>query len=212
MDVLVLVANVACWGTLVVVWVVGALANAGSRRAGRARQRLSGRIRGRVDRLAAAGAVLAMAVTITAGQALGSALEVTTAWVRVPGAAILVVSTALAIWARVELGTGWSTMPEISGEHRLHTSGPYAITRHPIYTGLLGMLLGSTLLAGVGQWIVLVVAGLIFVELKIGMEEPLLAATFPDEYARYRQDVPQLVPGLRLGHLAGRPLAGRRRP
>jgi protein-S-isoprenylcysteine O-methyltransferase Ste14 len=29
------------------------------------------------------------------------------------------------------------------------------VTRHPIYTGVLGMLLGATLLIGIGQWIVL---------------------------------------------------------
>ena len=35
---------------------------------------------------------------------------------------------------------------------------PYAITRHPIYTGILGMLLGSLLLAGAGRWLLLLPA------------------------------------------------------
>ncbi len=74
--------------------------------------------------------------------------------------------------------------------------GPYAVTRHPIYTGLLGMLLGTALLGGLGQWIVLVAAGLVVVELKIHMEEQLLLAIFPEDYPRYRRQVPQLVPGL----------------
>ena len=38
------------------------------------------------------------------------------------------------------------------GLRGLRTDGPYAITRHPIYTGLLGMLLGTALLGGLGQW------------------------------------------------------------
>ena len=33
-------------------------------------------------------------------------------------------------------------------------------------------------------------------EVKIRMEEHLMLATFPDEYPRYRRQVPQLVPGL----------------
>ena len=70
------------------------------------------------------------------------------------------------------------------------------MTRHPIYTGLLGMLLGATLLSGIGQWIVLFPVGLILFEVKIRMEEHLMLATFPDEYPRYRRQVPQLVPGL----------------
>ena len=75
--------------------------------------------------------------------------------------------------------------------------GPYAITRHPIYTGLLGMLLGSALLGGSGRWIVLVAAGLIVAVLKIRSEERLLLATFPDAYAAYRERVPGLIPGWR---------------
>ena len=70
------------------------------------------------------------------------------------------------------------------------------MTRHPIYTGVLGMLLGATLLSGIGQWIVLFPVGLILFEVKIRMEERLMVATFPEEYARYRRHVPQLVPGL----------------
>jgi protein-S-isoprenylcysteine O-methyltransferase Ste14 len=72
------------------------------------------------------------------------------------------------------------------------------VTRHPIYSGLLGMLLGTTLLGGMGRWLVLVAVGLILFEVKIRMEEQLLLATFPDEYPGYRQRVPQLVPGLHL--------------
>ena len=84
--------------------------------------------------------------------------------------------------------------------------GPYAITRHPIYTGLLGMLLGSALLGGLGRWIVLVAAGLIVAVLKIRSEERLLLATFPDAYSAYRERVPGLIPGWRW------PSARRRRP
>ncbi|MDR3545934.1 MAG: methyltransferase [Candidatus Limnocylindrales bacterium] len=43
----------------------------------------------------------------------------------------------------------------------MHTSGPYGVTRHPIYTVLLDMILGSALLTGSGQVIVLVPVGLV---------------------------------------------------
>ena len=94
------------------------------------------------------------------------------------------------------LGTSWSIAPKVKDDHRLRTHGPYAVTRHPIYTGLLGMLLGATLLSGIGQWIVLFPVGLILFEVKIRMEEHLMLATFPEDYPRYRRQVPQLVPGL----------------
>ncbi len=71
------------------------------------------------------------------------------------------------------------------------------MTRHPIYTGLLGMLLGTTLVNGVHQWIVLVPVGVILLEVKLRTEERVMLATFPDEYPKYCRQVPQLVPGLR---------------
>lgn len=75
----------------------------------------------------------------------------------------------------------WSVAPEGGGDHRLRTSGPYAVTRHPIYTGLLGMLLGSSLLTGSGQVMILVPVGLVLFEVKIYLEERLKVLTFPDE-------------------------------
>ena len=117
-------------------------------------------------------------------------------WVRVLGLAVLAASTVFTLWARFSLGTMWSMAPMVKDDHQLRTRGPYAVTRHPIYTGVLGMLLGATLLSGLGQWIVLFPVGLILFEVKIRMEEHLMLATFPDEYPRYRRQVPQLVPGL----------------
>ena len=48
------------------------------------------------------------------------------------------------------------------------------------------MLLGSTLLGGLGPLLVLVPAGLLVFGLKIRAEERLLLATFPDAYSAYR--------------------------
>jgi len=38
----------------------------------------------------------------------------------------------------------------------------------------------------------------VLLQFKIHIEERLMLAEFPDDYPRYRQRVPQLVPGLRL--------------
>jgi protein-S-isoprenylcysteine O-methyltransferase Ste14 len=113
---------------------------------------------------------------------------------------VLIASTVFALWARFSLGTSWSIAPEVGGDRRLRTEGPYAVTRHPIYTGLLGMILGTALLAGLGQAILAVVAGLIVFSVKVHQEEQLLLATFPESYPGYRQRVPQLIPGLGMLH------------
>ena len=59
------------------------------------------------------------------------------------------------------------------------------------------MLLGSGLLAGAARWILYFPIYLVLVQFKIHTEERLMLAEFPDDYPRYRQRVPQLIPGLR---------------
>ncbi len=184
-----------CVGVVVVVWVAGALYNALH-----TRHNASHAPRERTLSQPGSSALIVVAVVCAGlaivGRSHFDGLAVGALWVRVLGLAVLVASTVFTLWARFSLGTMWSVAPKVKGDHQLRTHGPYAVTRHPIYTGVLGMLLGATLLSGIGQWIVLFPAALIVFEVKIRMEEHLMAATFPDEYPRYRQQVPQLIPGL----------------
>jgi protein-S-isoprenylcysteine O-methyltransferase Ste14 len=188
-----------CVGVVVVVWVAGALYNA--------LHTLHSASHAPIERprsqpgLTAGDAGLIGVAVVCAGLAIIGRryfddLAVGALWVRVLGLAVLVASTVFTLWARFSLGTMWSVAPRVKGDHQLRTHGPYAVTRHPIYTGLLGMLLGATLLSGIGQWIVLFPVGLIVFEVKIRMEEHLMLATFPEEYPWYRRRVPQLIPGL----------------
>jgi protein-S-isoprenylcysteine O-methyltransferase Ste14 len=204
--VLAAVGIAVCVGVVVVVWVAGALYNA-FRTPHSASQALREPPRSQPGLTAGDGGLIGV-VVVCAGLAIVGRryfddLAVGALWVRVLGLVVLVPSTMLTLWARFSLGTMWSVAPKVKGDHRLRTHGPYAVTRHPIYTGLLGMMLGATLLSGIGQWIVLFPVGLIVFEVKIRMEERLMVATFPDEYPRYCRRVPQLVPGLytlRQGH------------
>jgi protein-S-isoprenylcysteine O-methyltransferase Ste14 len=119
--------------------------------------------------------------------------------IELPGLVLLVASAAFTIWARLKLGRMWSPSPNVLQEdHELRTDGPYAITRHPIYTGLAGMLLGTVLLNGLGVSLGLLVLGGVFLAIRIPIEERLMNKTFPEAYARYRERVPRLVPGLQL--------------
>jgi protein-S-isoprenylcysteine O-methyltransferase Ste14 len=197
--VLAAVGIAVCVGIVVVVWVAGALYNAfRSRR--NASHSPRERPRSQPGLTAGDGGLIGVAVACVGlaivGRSHFDGLAAGALWVRVLGLAVLVSSTVLTLWARLSLGTMWSMAPKVQGDRQLRTRGPYAVTRHPIYTGLLGMLLGATLLSGIGQWIVLFPVALIVFEVKVRMEERLMVATFPDEYPRYRRRVPQLVPGL----------------
>jgi protein-S-isoprenylcysteine O-methyltransferase Ste14 len=197
--VLAAVGIATCVGTVAVVWVAGALYNA-FRSPHTASHAPRERPWSQPGLTAGDGGLIGVAVVCVGlaivGRRYFDGLAVEAVWVRVLGLAVLVASTVFTLWARFSLGTSWSMAPKVTGDHQLRTRGPYAVTRHPIYTGLLGMLLGATLLSGIGQWIVLFPACLIVFEVKIRMEEHLMVVTFPEEYPRYRRRVPQLIPGI----------------
>ena len=189
------VAIAACVGAVVAVWVAGALYNA-LRTLHNASHVPRERTRSQPGSTALIVVAVACAGLAVVSRSHFDVLAVGALWIRVLGLAVLVASTVFTLWARFSLGTSWSVAPRVQGDHQLRTHGPYAVTRHPIYTGLLGMLLGATLLSGIGQWTLLFPVTLIVFEIKIRMEEHLMLATFPEEYSRYRRQVPQLVPGL----------------
>jgi protein-S-isoprenylcysteine O-methyltransferase Ste14 len=195
-NVMAAVSITVCWVAVVVVWLVTASYNKIRAPAQRRRSWYGSGVIPVV--------IIFTAIRVVVPRADWQSVTFHTPWVRFTGLAILLAATALALWARFVLGLMWSAAPAVKEGHQLRTSGPYAITRHPIYTGLLGMLLGSLLVAGGGPWIVPFPIALILIEFKIRVEERFMAAEFPKEYPRYRKRVPRLVPGLRLvnGHRA----------
>ncbi|MGA7859554.1 MAG: isoprenylcysteine carboxylmethyltransferase family protein [Terracidiphilus sp.] len=112
------------------------------------------------------------------------------------GAAMTLAGCLFAIWARITLGGNWSGRATVKEGHTLIVKGPYAIARHPIYTGLLLASVGTAL--AVGQWrCILGLAILVPMFLvKMSQEERLMMETFPAAYPKYRQRVKALIPGV----------------
>jgi protein-S-isoprenylcysteine O-methyltransferase Ste14 len=198
MNLIAMIGIVACWGAFALAWLAGAIFYEPGAPAERVRV-------GWLGTAASTGLVISLVAAQAVPRADWRSLALHAPAVRIPGLALLLGGTAFAIWARLALGAMWSATPTVKEEHRLRTGGPYAITRHPIYTGMLSMLLGSALLVGAGRWIVSFPVFLVLLQFKIRTEERLMLAEFPNDYPRYRQRVPQLVPGLRL--VSGRTLA-----
>jgi protein-S-isoprenylcysteine O-methyltransferase Ste14 len=97
-------------------------------------------------------------------------------------------------WARVHLGRNWSAMVTLKQEHELITTGPYAIVRHPIYTGLLVAFIGSAVVLGEWRSLLAVVLALAALWRKLQVEELWMVERFGEEYAAYARRVPALVP------------------
>ena len=112
------------------------------------------------------------------------------------GAVICVLGLLLTLWARRTLAGNWSSDVTFKQGHELVRTGPYHFVRHPIYTGLLVMCLGTALEMGpLRCWLACVVVGLGF-WIKLSQEERLLLRHFPEAYPRYQKQVKALVPWL----------------
>jgi protein-S-isoprenylcysteine O-methyltransferase Ste14 len=114
----------------------------------------------------------------------------------------LLAATALAgfaftWWARIHLGRLWSSVITRKEGHRIVDSGPYALVRHPIYTGLIAALVASAIVEATPTALggaALLIAGF---WVKARGEERFLAAELGAEtYEAYRRRVPMLQPRL----------------
>jgi protein-S-isoprenylcysteine O-methyltransferase Ste14 len=112
------------------------------------------------------------------------------------GAAVTIAGLLFAIWAREHLGRNWSRSVTIKQGHELISTGPYAVVRHPIYTGILGGFLGMAI--AISQVRGLIVVALVFFAfwLKFRMEEKWMRSQFGETYATYARKTAALVPYL----------------
>lgn len=110
------------------------------------------------------------------------------------GTAVCMLGLLVTLWARWTLAGNWSSDVTFKQGHELIRTGPYRFVRHPIYTGLLLMWLGTAI--DVGQlrcWLSLLLATTGF-WIKLSQEERLLLRHFPESYPVYRQQVKALIP------------------
>lgn len=110
-------------------------------------------------------------------------------------AALMVAGVALARSAINTLGKQWTLVATVASNHALVTSGPYARVRHPIYTAMLLLLIGTGL--AMTGWLRLAIAIVVFAigtAQRVRLEEQLLAESHASEFQAYRASVPAVVP------------------
>ena len=112
------------------------------------------------------------------------------------GLAIHVGSILLAVWARQHLGRNWSGAITLKVDHQLIRTGPYRFVRHPIYTAMLGMFVGTAIVSGAIHALVAVAIIGIAYWRKIGLEERRLGEAFGTAYDAYRRQTWAIIPGL----------------
>jgi protein-S-isoprenylcysteine O-methyltransferase Ste14 len=110
------------------------------------------------------------------------------------GVVLCIAGFAFCIWARLTLGRNWSGVVTLKRGHELISDGPYALVRHPIYTGLLTMFVATVIVLGHVAGIIAVPFVFVSLWIKLRYEEKLMLKQFPNEYAAYQQRVKRIIP------------------
>ena len=112
------------------------------------------------------------------------------------GAAVTVAGLLFTVWARVYLGRNWSATVTLKQDHELVQGGPYALVRHPIYTGLLLGFIGSALARDEWRGVLAVLIAGLALWRKFRLEERWMIERFGTAYRDYARRVPALIPRL----------------
>ena len=116
-----------------------------------------------------------------------------TTFIDMAGVIINLIGVAFAITARRWIGTNWSGTVTVKKDHELITTGPYAMTRHPIYTGMLFGLIGAALILGEMRGLISVILFFVAIQMKMFTEEKFMQENFK-EYADYKRKTKKLIP------------------
>jgi protein-S-isoprenylcysteine O-methyltransferase Ste14 len=107
---------------------------------------------------------------------------------------VTLIGLIVILWARTVLGGNWSTTAVLKEDQELIQSGPYRYVRHPIYSGLMLMVLGVAIFYGRAIGFVAFTISFIASWLRARQEEKLLTKHFPEEYPNYKKQVKAFIP------------------
>jgi protein-S-isoprenylcysteine O-methyltransferase Ste14 len=118
-----------------------------------------------------------------------------TGW-RVVLSIFLLLFAGLLSWtATRSLGRYWRIDAGLSPDHELVTSGPYRVVRHPIYTSMPCVLLGTGfMLTPLPLLVLSVLVFIVGTEIRVRIEDRLLAARFGDRIRDYQRSAPHTFP------------------
>lgn len=111
----------------------------------------------------------------------------------IAGLTMLLGGTCLAVGGAVQLGAALTPLTYPATKAVLHETCVYRVVRHPIYCGVIVAAFGWALVNHGWLTIVYVVAGFVFLDVKVRQEEKWLIERF-SAYTAYQRRVRKLIP------------------
>jgi protein-S-isoprenylcysteine O-methyltransferase Ste14 len=115
-------------------------------------------------------------------------------FVAATGLALTASGLIFAVWARIALGSNWSGTVTIKTGHNLIRRGPYRWIRHPIYTGLLGSMMGTVMLQGEVRAFLGFALVLLALYRKAKREERFLSEEFGEGFVEHTKHTGMFLP------------------
>lgn len=115
------------------------------------------------------------------------------------GALLSAAGLGLRYWAMMETGASFNHIVQAKRpeKHRLVTTGPYRLSRHPSYVGWALWAVGTQLLlCNPVSTVAFAAAATVFFRDRVAVEEAALLSWYGDEYVEYSQRTPILLPGV----------------
>jgi protein-S-isoprenylcysteine O-methyltransferase Ste14 len=157
---------------------------------------------GLAEWVAGGGFVLALLIGVLAPvlallEVAGPVAPLDSTAVNVVGLVLALSGVVLTFAAQVAMGESWRIGVDPAERTELVTSGPFALVRNPIFSGMIPTALGLTLM--VPNWPALVGLAVLVISLELQVrvvEEPYLLKVHGERYASYAAAVGRFLPGV----------------
>jgi len=110
-------------------------------------------------------------------------------WLRLIGVLLLLLSLVWTSIAQSQMGAAWRIGIDTEHQTPLVQKGLFAISRNPIFLGMILTLLGLFLTLPNAFTMLASVLGIILIGVQVRLEEEHLAQLHPEAYGEYRQRV-----------------------
>ncbi|MHA2202741.1 MAG: methyltransferase [Candidatus Hodarchaeales archaeon] len=115
-------------------------------------------------------------------------------WIRWIGVILTGLGICVEFSTQLYLGRNYSTLLHISEEQSLITTGPYRYVRHPMYTALITVGNGMSLLSANWYFGLPFIATIIVIIFRIKKEEEVMVEKFGEEYTLYMKRTKRFIP------------------
>ncbi len=105
------------------------------------------------------------------------------------GIALLVLALIWVLVAQLQMGDSWRIGIDEKSESALVQHGLFAVSRNPIFLGMLVMLVGMLLILPTAATLTVSALGFVLMHVQVRLEEDFLAKKYGEDYRKHQMSV-----------------------